>query len=402
VGIGLTIILSEGAMTEEKVENEINLIDLVKTVWKGKWLILAITLVTTLGTLIFALLQKDEFTSQAVITPITSSSAGPSSLAQYAGLAAMAGVNIPTGGGGDSAAVNNLLVSRSLRDRVIQTLNLTEKLFSSDTDFGKRDPLRVTEEALSKKFITNSKGREGVINLEVKTNDPLLSFEISKQILVELEALLNEYNMAKSQMNISLVEKQLREQSEKLALVQQRMAIFQTKNKLIDPTTQSKGYMELFQTLTAQRIQLEIQLRQMEDAYNPSDSRIQALKGQLDSLKIQIRDLERTGGGIGASVNTTPELLIEYQNLYRDLEIAQRLYATLLASLEQSRLTATEEQVFIRIIDPPLVPDIKSGPNRTLTVALGVISGFVLGVLGIFFLVGVNNIKKREKKNSPD
>lgn len=361
--------------------DEITLIELAQVAWRGRWWILSLTVVFSLVTLVYALLLKDEFTSTAVVTPITSAQGSSAALAQYAGLAAMAGINLPaSGGGGDAAAVAQLLGSRSLRDRLILKLDLPQRLFESP-EFKDRDPVRATEEALAKQLTLKTGTRDTAITLEVTTHDAQLSFEILQQALIELESMLNEYNLDKAQKNISLIEQQVREQSQKLSMAQQAMAMFQTQNRLLDPSSQSAGYIQLFQTLTGQRIQLEVQLRQLENVYNSSDSRIQALISQLDSLNVQIKDLENTGGGIGAGLNAAPELMIEYQNLFRDLEIAQRLYGTLLASLDQARLTANQEQVFVRVIDAPLVPDIKSGPSRVLLLLTGSIVALLLSIL---------------------
>ncbi|EIZ0687099.1 TPA: LPS O-antigen length regulator [Vibrio parahaemolyticus] len=82
--------------------NEVDIIDLIKALWRGKWLIIASTVIFALGSILFALSQPNIYQADALLAPTeTSNGGGLSKMAgQFGGLAALAGVNLS---GGDSS-----------------------------------------------------------------------------------------------------------------------------------------------------------------------------------------------------------------------------------------------------------------------------------------------------------
>src|SRR5665647_3439213 len=96
-------------MTEEKKpsepvtvvaenEDEIDLLELAKTIWKSKKLIIWIAVIVTLATAAYSLTLTNIYTAQAVLKPVSSKDGGGrlSSLAsQFGGLANMAGIGMP-------------------------------------------------------------------------------------------------------------------------------------------------------------------------------------------------------------------------------------------------------------------------------------------------------------------
>ncbi len=82
-------------------DDEIDLLELFTTLWRGKWIIIAFTFVFAIGSVIYALGLPNIYKAEAVLAPSEESSG--SSLAamagQLGGLASLAGVNL----GGDDA-----------------------------------------------------------------------------------------------------------------------------------------------------------------------------------------------------------------------------------------------------------------------------------------------------------
>lgn len=50
-------------------DDEIDLRELFAVIWQGKWLIIAITAVFTIGAVIFALMQPNMYKSEALLAP---------------------------------------------------------------------------------------------------------------------------------------------------------------------------------------------------------------------------------------------------------------------------------------------------------------------------------------------
>ena len=87
--------------------DEIDLAELWRAIWQGKWLIVAITSVFALGSVLYALNLPNEYKSTALLAPASSSSSSSlSKLAgQFGGLASLAGINLGGGGAEDKTVV---------------------------------------------------------------------------------------------------------------------------------------------------------------------------------------------------------------------------------------------------------------------------------------------------------
>lgn len=81
-------------------DDEIDLVELWKVIWTGKWIVIGITAIFALGSVFYAMTLPDIYRSSALLASAdTEKSGGLSGLAaQYGGLAAMAGINIGSGG----------------------------------------------------------------------------------------------------------------------------------------------------------------------------------------------------------------------------------------------------------------------------------------------------------------
>ncbi|WP_293752060.1 Wzz/FepE/Etk N-terminal domain-containing protein [uncultured Paraglaciecola sp.] len=93
-------------------DDAIDLRELANAIWKGKLLILGVTLVFVLGSVFYALLIPNEYKSTAILSPAsTSSSSSLSNLAgRFGGLASLAGVNLGGASGGNKTTIAIALI----------------------------------------------------------------------------------------------------------------------------------------------------------------------------------------------------------------------------------------------------------------------------------------------------
>ncbi len=112
-------------------EDEIDLLELWNTIWKGKWFIMGFTLLCTLIAVYVTLFVLPVvYKSDVVLQPTeTSSQSGLSALA------ANLPISIPLGGTeGKNANIVSFLNSRTIRQRLIEKYDLLPKLFSDIWD----------------------------------------------------------------------------------------------------------------------------------------------------------------------------------------------------------------------------------------------------------------------------
>ena len=112
-------------------EDEIDLLELWNTIWKGKWFIMGFTLLCTLVAVYVTLFVLPVvYKSDVVLQPTeTSSQSGLSALA------ANLPISIPLGGAeGKNANIVSFLNSRTIKQRLIEKYDLLPKLFSDIWD----------------------------------------------------------------------------------------------------------------------------------------------------------------------------------------------------------------------------------------------------------------------------
>jgi len=91
-----------------------------------------------------------------------------------------------------------------------------------------------------------------------------------------------------------------------------------------------------------------------------------------------------------AEINAIPQVEAEYVELMRDYGVYKENYEKLLQRRESAKMSedvsTTTQMVTFKVVDPPVVPQNPSAPNRILLSSL-VFLGALLGGIGIGFLM---------------
>ena len=114
-------------------DDEIDLRELFGVLWDGKWWITGITAIASIIAVVVALSLPNIYQSEALLAPASSSSGGLGGLAkQYGGLASLAGISLPGGGGDDKTALSlEVMKSRFFIAEFIERHDLLVPLMAS-------------------------------------------------------------------------------------------------------------------------------------------------------------------------------------------------------------------------------------------------------------------------------
>lgn len=375
-----------GAERAEQEGDEISLIDLAAALWRRKWLIVAVTAAAAVGSVFYALSQPNIYSATSTMLPISGSSS--SMLAQYAGLASLAGVSLPGASASDpTVKLQAILNSRGFAEKLVEKMDLVPKLVEHPEKIKVGTPLGAAVEAFQKGvFSVSIDAKTSLIKVSAKTKDPILSRDIANAAVALIQENLKARTLSSSGKNIVLLEQQVDEQEKKVRAAQDRMMAYQRRNKLVSPQAQSTGGLQLYQGLIQQKIAAELQISQLEGALASDNPKLTAAKSQLNAIKKQIEDYEKTGGGVGPSVSQAPAAMMEYANLTAELELSTKIYGGLLTSLENLKLQDASEKLFVEVIDVAAAPERKSEPSRAMICMVGTMAGAFLAVLLVFVL----------------
>lgn len=133
----------------------------------------------------------------------------------------------------------------------------------------------------------------------------------------------------------------------------------------------------------------EVQLEQQQ---------IEALTSEINELKTGQRGDSNGDFGVFVPFKQVPNKMMEYLDLYREVEIQSKLLEFTYPLYEQAKLEEAKETPTVLVLDEAVPPQKKAYPLR----ALITISGFFLGMMAsILFAVFVKNGVRHEKGLAP-
>ena len=296
------------------VEDEIDLIELFKKVYKEKKLIFKVTLLSFVIGIVYALFQPNEFTSTTTFIPQLSSGVktGGSSLG---GLASLAGINL---GGMESSSefppslypqvvngipfkINLLSSTINLNDRKIlvkeyfsnqgsslnilrtikkYTIGLPSLLLGSfnsqDVVLSKSEIYSVSQEdselfnTISGALFLSINDKEGFITISFTDTDKNIAAQITQIAQTLLQKKIMEFKNQSSKEMLDFATKQYDEKKTSYEKLQDKRAVFVDKNINISSS--------LFQN----------KLSRIESEVNISESIVQQLASQVEQAKLQV------------------------------------------------------------------------------------------------------------------
>jgi uncharacterized protein involved in exopolysaccharide biosynthesis len=188
-------------------DDEIDLWELWDTIWSGRWLIIAITSVFTMGGVAYALLAQEWYKADVVMAPADAKQSMSGALAQFGGLASLAGISLP--GAGEQAPVA-VLKSREFARAFITDLNLMpvflEGVKESDKPLDIRDAVRVFDTSV--RTIAEDK-KTGLVTLSIRWKDPDTAAEWANVLVQRLNDRLRQQALTESERNVAYLQKEM-------------------------------------------------------------------------------------------------------------------------------------------------------------------------------------------------
>jgi uncharacterized protein involved in exopolysaccharide biosynthesis len=330
----------------------------IKALWqilkKEKWLIIGITILFTVAGAFYAFSLKEEFKSEGKILPEVQSKGG--SMGQFAGLAALAGVDLTSAGGGGMDAVRPDLYPDVLKSTPFFLRLFQEKVFDRNNKqmlfqaFYNKEVLdgklkendqkdkfpnsanyisfnRQTEKNikdLKERIVCTYDKKVGVISISVKMPDPVVAANVARFSMNYLTDYIINYR----------TEKQKRD----LDFLAERLQV--AKGKYFNNQTKKASYTD-----------------QMP----------------LNALRLQTADLQR-------------------ERIEAEYKTSSSFYNSLLQKYEEAKLKIQQETPVIKVLEPPVVPNLKSEPKKAIIFLSSILLGLLFGLL-VSILIKKNYLK---------
>ena len=129
--------------------------------------------------------------------------------------------------------------------------------------------------------------------------------------------------------------------------------------------------------------------KEFNPVYQEMQTELNKARVEVETLKIQLADHVRHVKKLTDSVDVIPEVEAKLSKLNRDYEVTSKRYLDLVERREAAKLAQSADRsasdVTFRVIEPPIVPVLASGPKRLLLMT-GVLLAALAAGLGWSFL----------------
>ncbi|MCZ6361166.1 Wzz/FepE/Etk N-terminal domain-containing protein [Vibrio parahaemolyticus] len=225
-------------------DDEIDLRELFRALWKGKWIIIVTTFVFAVTAVLYALSLPNIYKSDALLAPAESSNGGGLSkmAGQLGGLAALAGVNLGAGESSQTDLAVQVMKSRQFVEAFINKhdllvplmaakdwdlannkLILDEELYNSKTGEWLREPdglrgatptAQEAFEVFSKEVLSINQDKDsGLYTVSVKSYSPYLAQQWVNWLIEDINKVMRERTIAETSQNLAYLNTQLQKTS---------------------------------------------------------------------------------------------------------------------------------------------------------------------------------------------
>ncbi len=261
----------QDTLQTDTFDDEIDLRELFSVLWSGKKIILAVTALAAFISVVCALFLPNIYQSEALLAPkIEGGASGLSAMAaQYSGLASLAGINLP-GGGGDSKSLiaqekmKSLdFFTKQIYEQVLPALmaldswdNSTGAVIFDDDIYDAKtktwvreaDPPRKSKpsaqeafEQFAEIFSVSEDKTSGFVSLSMKHESPVIAEAWLSLIIYRINEDIRERDIREAKQSVLFLEGQ-REQTSLVSLDEVFASLIEEQTKIIMLANASKDY----------------------------------------------------------------------------------------------------------------------------------------------------------------
>ena len=351
-----------------EAEYEVSLLDLALPLIEHWKLWILGSLAIGLAALGAAFLMTPVYTARTTFLPPAQQQSGLaaalSSLGGLGGLAGLAGAAGAIKSQADQYVA--LMQSISATDRLIDQFELMT-VYGSKYRFEARKELEQnTRIAIGKK--------DGLISVEVDSEDPKRAAEMANAYVEELRRLTSTLAVSEAQQRRMFFEKEFKDARDQLEKAQQALQAsgFNIGALRAEPKAAAESYARLKAETTAAEVRTQV----LRGTLAEGAPELQRQVAQLSALRAQLARLEQA-----ADANVGPD----YVSKYREFKYRETLFELFARQYELARVDESREGALIQVVDPAVPPEYKSKPKRGSIAVVATLLSLLL--LAAFILV---------------
>ena len=227
-----------------------------------------------------------------------------------------------------------------------------------------------------------------VLRITVRATDAQLSARLANAFATELQHLYRSITLDGVRQELDFLTQRLAEASKELTASEERLTQFQRNKKTIRPEESVAATFSTLTSLGSRIIEEKAKLEVLKSYASMSNPQLRLQVEKVKALKKSLSEIEQDGNPSVSNHESDhvfiplvklPEVGLEGVRLLRELHLRENLYLFLMERYEGLRLAAAKKSSALMVIEKARVPEVKSGPRRSLWVVLGALAGIVLG-----------------------
>ena len=380
-------------MNNANNSNANGLLLIFKVLRAQKKFILINTVVIGILASIIAFLLPTWFLSYAVIRP--SEDAGINVFSAMLGAKGLAGIgkNLSVGNlqYSDLDYYKSLLQSRTISLKMVKEFDLL-KVYKSDFYFKAIKELEGNTDI-------QADVKSNFLSIGVFDQSPERAKKMVETYLRFLEESLKEITKKNISYNKEFIDARFQKNVSELQHAEDTLKKFQQKYGVIVPSDQFTSTIKIASELEAKKMLLEAELSRNVSEVGADSPVLNPIKTEIGTLDKKILEFKNNQASqinpeFFVSLKQAPDLINQYIELYRDVEVQSTFYSEIFPINEQYKMAALKNAPVFYVIDDPFVPEYKEKPKRLSIILIGMVGTLLLSA---FFVLGreyYRNLKK--------
>lgn len=386
-------------------DDEINLLDYWRVIWKYKILIGIICLTIVLFSAIYSFCLPKIYKSTATILPAQGSGgSGSSMMANPAvqNIAPFLGISTSTT---NEKIILSILKSRAIRERIVNQFNLKDYYKCLQLDSAINSLSGATKISPSK---------DGIILIDVEDKDPKMAANIANAYIEHLNHLNTEFGIGTASRQRRFIAEQLAKAEKNLKDAEDTLKEFQEKHRAISLVDQARGAVDASATIRSEIATAEVQLQVMQNFTKDSHPEVISLRRKIQELKRQLAksqystglDLpsetgnpEYTKKEIYVPVANIPGVGLELGRLARDVKVQEAVYTFLTQELEKAKIDEVRDLPVVQPLDTAVPAIQKCKPKIKQNILLSGVVSLFFSIFVAFSLEYINKQRVKELKS---
>ena len=388
----------------QPAEDEIDLLDLIGTLFRRRRFIIVFTASASLFIVIFSIVSlklppeksflPNKYAPVSTVK-INSLEKGGDLARLLAGNQGGMGNLLSLAGGGTGSGTNAALAvklgtSRTVVDRIAEEFNLME-IYGIQSKF----PITALREIIRNNLKIETDGKTGTLEISYEDINRELAAAVVNQFVKILEEAFGAIDQNSNRTQKKLLEQKIIDVDRQMEVLQEDILEFQRNNNVMDAETMAvemtKNLMEVKTKITMG----EAVLNSLRERLPREDPSLLLKELEVEELRKVLSALERGGeSGTLPSIAVLPRLAMHLEEKTRLLEAHAQLYASLLQQYELVKLQEGGTIPTFQVIEYAEVPEMKSGPSRGKLCMIFSLTALFLSILIAFFKEFRDNLRQ--------